>query len=229
MTYIENVFVCIAGPLLMAAFCMDRKYLRFFLFTIAGMGCCLVAAYVNTFLAALYGASAFNATAEIAPVVEEVVKLLPLLFYLLVFEPEPEKIRPAVLTVAAGFATFENICYLIQYGVEHLGFLLIRGFGTGAMHIVCGAIVGYGLVYVWRRKWLKAAGTCGLLGVAVIFHGIYNLLIPTAAGCSMRLTSCRCWLWSWGRRWAPSLRCPPRRKAKPPIEPPANISFLTKA
>lgn len=109
--------------------------------------------------------------------VEEVVKLLPLLFYLLVFEPEPEKIRPAVLTVAAGFATFENICYLIQYGVEHLGFLLIRGFGTGAMHIVCGAIVGYGLVYVWRRKWLKAAGTCGLLGVAVIFHGIYNLLI----------------------------------------------------
>ena len=177
MTYIENVFVCIAGPLLMAAFCMDRKYLRFFLFTIAGMGCCLVAAYVNTFLAALYGASAFNATAEIAPVVEEVVKLLPLLFYLLVFEPEPEKIRPAVLTVAAGFATFENICYLIQYGVEHLGFLLIRGFGTGAMHIVCGAIVGYGLVYVWRRKWLKAAGTCGLLGVAVIFHGIYNLLI----------------------------------------------------
>lgn len=86
MTYIENVFVCIAGPLLMAAFCMDRKYLRFFLFTIAGMGCCLVAAYVNTFLAALYGASAFNATAEIAPVVEEVVKLLPLLFYLLVFE-----------------------------------------------------------------------------------------------------------------------------------------------
>lgn len=177
MTYIENVFVCIAGPLLMAAFCMDRKYLRFFLFTIAGMGCCLVAAYVNTFLGALYGASAFNATAEIAPVVEEVVKLLPLLFYLLVFEPEPEKIRPAVLTVAAGFATFENICYLIQYGVEHLGFLLIRGFGTGAMHIVCGAIVGYGLVYVWRRKWLKAAGTCGLLGVAVIFHGIYNLLI----------------------------------------------------
>ena len=114
---------------------------------------------------------------EIAPVVEEVVKLLPLLFYLLVFEPEPEQIRPAILTVAAGFATFENICYLIQHGAEHLGFLLIRGFGTGAMHIVCGVIVGYGLMYVWRRGWLKVAGTCGLLGVAVIFHGIYNLLI----------------------------------------------------
>ena len=177
MTYIENVFVCVAAPLLVAAFCMGRKYLRFFLFAFAGMGACLAAAYVNTFFAALYGATAFNATAEIAPVVEEGIKLLPLIFYLLVFEPEPEQIRPAVLTVAAGFATFENICYLIQHGAERLDFLLIRGFGTGAMHIVCGAIVGCGLVYVWRRGWLKVAGTCGLLGIAVIFHGIYNLLI----------------------------------------------------
>lgn len=177
MTYIENVFVCVAAPLLVAAFCMGRKYLRFFLFAFAGMGACLAAAYVNTFFAALYGATAFNATAEIAPVVEEGIKLLPLLFYLLVFEPEPEQIRPAVLTVAAGFATFENICYLIQHGAERLDFLLIRGFGTGAMHIVCGAIVGCGLVYVWRRGWLKVAGACGLLGIAVIFHGIYNLLI----------------------------------------------------
>lgn len=177
MTYIENVFVCIAAPLLVAALCMEKKYLRFFLFTFAGMGACLVAAYVNTFFAAFYGAAEFHATAEIAPVVEESIKLLPLLFYLLVFEPEPEKIRPAVLTVAAGFATFENICYLIQYGAEHLSFLLIRGFGTGAMHIVCGAMMGHGLVYVWRRGELKAAGTCGLLGAAVIFHGIYNLLI----------------------------------------------------
>lgn len=177
MTYIENIFVCIASPLLVAAFCMGRKYRRFFLFAFAGMGACLVSAYVNTFFAAFYGATAFNATVEIAPVVEEMIKLLPLLFYLLVFEPDPARIHHAVLTVAVGFATFENICYLIQHGAEHLGFLLIRGLGTGAMHIICGVIVGYGLVYVWRRGWLRAAGTCGLLGIAVIFHGIYNLLI----------------------------------------------------
>lgn len=177
MTGIENVFVCIAAPLLVVAFCMGRKYLRFFLFAFAGMGACLISAYVNTFFVSLYDATAFNATTEIAPVVEEAIKLLPLLFYLLVFEPEPEKIYPAALTVAAGFATFENVCYLTQHGADHLGLLLMRGFGTGAMHIVCGVIVGYGLAYAWQRGWLKAAGTCGLLGVAVIFHGVYNLLI----------------------------------------------------
>lgn len=162
---------------LAAAFCAGKKYLRFFLFTFAGMGACLISAYVNTFLAAMYGATAFNATAEIAPVVEEVIKLLPLLCYLLVFQPEREHIRAAVLTIAVGFATFENVCYLIQQGAGDLGFLLIRGFGTGAMHIVCGAIIGSGMLYVWRRGLLTVAGTCGLLGTAVIFHGIYNLLI----------------------------------------------------
>ena len=177
MTYIENIFVCIAAPLLVAALCTGRRYLRFFLFAFAGMGACLIASYLNTFFAALYGATAFNATAEIAPVVEEVTKLLPLLFYLLVFEPAAEKILPAVITLAASFATFENICYLIEHGAERVGFLLIRGFGTGAMHIVCGAIVGFGLVYVWQRGWLRLAGTCGLLGTAVIFDGTYNLLI----------------------------------------------------
>ena len=39
-------------------------------------------------LAAVCQADALAATAEIAPVVEEMMKLLPLAFYLLVFEPE---------------------------------------------------------------------------------------------------------------------------------------------
>lgn len=177
MTYIENVFVCIAAPLVIATICMGKKYLWFFLFCFAGMGTCLLSAYINTFFAAIYGANSFNATAEIAPVVEEILKLLPLLFYLLVFEPELGQIKAAVLTIAAGFATFENVCYLIQNGAERLGFLLIRGFGTGAMHIVCGAMVGWGLTYVWKRNWLKVAGTCGLLGAAIAFHAVYNLLI----------------------------------------------------
>ena len=171
MTYIENVFACIAAPLLVAALCAGRGHARFFIFAIAGMFACLLSAYVNTFFAAL-----LDATAEIAPVVEEIMKLLPLVFYLLVFEPEGDRIRAAILVTAVGFATFENVCYLIENGAEDLGFLLIRGFGTGAMHIVCGVIVGYGMVYVWPRGALRAAGSCALLGTAVVFHGVYNLL-----------------------------------------------------
>ena len=180
MTYIENIFACLAAPLVIAALCMGRSHLRFFLLGLAGMAACLLSAYINTFFAVACGADNLHAVTEITPVVEELMKMTPMMFYLLVFEPEPEKIRPALLIVATGFATFENICYLIENGAEDLSFLLIRGFGAGSMHIVCGAIVGCGVVYMWRNPWLKAAGTCALLGAAISFHAIYNVLV--AAG-----------------------------------------------
>ena len=170
MTYIENIFLCMVSPLLVAALCMGRRQLRFFLFCIAGMGVCLLSAYINTFLAAVCQADALAATAEIAPVVEEMMKLLPLVFYLLVFEPEGDKIKAAAITVALAFATFENVCYLIQNGADRFSFIFFRGFGTGAMHVLCGLIVGGGLAYTWRRTWLKIAGTCGLLGAAITLH-----------------------------------------------------------
>ena len=61
MTYIENVLICMASPLLIAALCMGKRQTKFFLFCFAGMGACLLSAYINTFLTALYGADAFVA------------------------------------------------------------------------------------------------------------------------------------------------------------------------
>ena len=135
MTYMENIFICMASPLLIAALCMGKRHTGAFLFCLAGMGMCLLSAYLNTFLAALYGADAFAATVEIAPVVEEGMKLLPLLFYLLVFEPQARQIGIAAVITALSFATFENICYLIQNGAAHFSFIFFRGIGTGAMHV----------------------------------------------------------------------------------------------
>ena len=87
------------------------------------------------------------------------------------------KIRGSAIVLALAFATFENVCYLIQNGADRFSFIFFRGFGTGAMHVLCGLIVGGGLAYAWRRTWLKIAGTCGLLGAAITLHAIYNLLI----------------------------------------------------
>ena len=181
MTYIENIFICMVSPLLVAALCMGRRQLRFFLFCIAGMGVCLLSAYINTFLAAVCRADALAATAEIAPVVEEMMKLLPLVFYLLVFEPEGDKIKAAAITIALSFATFENVCYLTENGAGSFVFLLIRGMSAGALHLVCGILTGLALAYVFRRPWLTCTGTVGILGVCMVLHGIYNLLI-TADG-----------------------------------------------
>lgn len=177
MIYIENVFICIAVPLIFAVLCADKHSRPGFAFFIAGMGMCLLSAYINTFFAGYFGADMLQATVELVPAIEETMKILTLLFFMLVFQPGQKEAQSAVLFVAAGFATFENVCYLIENGTSPFLFLLMRGFGTGAMHIVCGAIIGYGLLYVWERPWLKAAGTFGLLCIAITFHANYNLLL----------------------------------------------------
>ena len=174
---IENIFICLAAPFLLAALGTNTGNRKNYIFIVLGFVCCIISAYLNTFFSVLYGAQETSAVLEISPVIEETVKLIPLLFGLIVFELQPQEGDNIIFNIAVGFATFENICYLIQNGAGHFSFIFFRGIGTGAMHVICGAIVGGGLAYVWQRTWLKIAGTCGLLGAAITFHALYNLLI----------------------------------------------------
>lgn len=185
MTYIENVLVCIAAPLFITMLCVGRKYRAAFVFCFAGMLVCLLSAYLNTFFTIIYQADTMNAATQIAPVVEEIMKLLPLLFFLIVFEPDLQRFRLAAMLVAASFATFENICYLAENGAGQMLFLLIRGFGTGAMHVVCGSAYSEGLRFVWHDRLLRSVCIPGLLCVTIIYHAIYNLLV--SAGGSVQV------------------------------------------
>lgn len=177
MNYIENIFICITAPLLIAVFCLRGSRKRMLLFLLAGMMACLLSSYISTFLAVVKGADHIAASVEIAPMVEETMKLFPVLFYLLIFEPAREEIAGSILMIAIGFATFENICFLTANGAAEFSQLLIRGFGTGAAHVVCGIIIAMGLLYLWERLWLRIAGTVGLLALAITYHAVYNLLI----------------------------------------------------
>ncbi len=177
MNYIEHIYVCLAAPILVAAFCMKKIERRTVLFMLGGMTACLLSSYISTFLAYATGADMFTASLTISPVVEEVMKLLPALFYLLVFEPDHRDVLGGLVMTGIGFANFENVCYMTSSGTSQLLHLLIRGFGTGAMHVVCGALIGIGLIMLWDRIWLRIAGTAGLLALAVTVHGIYNMLV----------------------------------------------------
>ncbi len=185
MNYIENIYVCLAAPLLIAALCVRGNGRKMMLFLLGGMTVCLLASYINTFFAALVGIDAFTASVEIAPMTEEIMKFLPILFYLLVFEPEKRELPSGILMTAVGFATFENACYLTGNGAADVIHLLIRGFGTGSMHVVCGFLVAIGIIYLWDRAWLQLAGTAGLLSVAITYHGIYNILVSQTGVAAM--------------------------------------------
>ncbi len=177
MNYIENIFICLVVPLFIAALCMRDRGRKMMLFLLAGMTACLLSSYINTFVAVAKGMDAVSASMEMSPMIEEMIKFLPILFYVLVFDPEKEDLADSVLMTSVGFATFENACYLTSNGADQFIHLLIRGFGTGAMHVVCGFLFAVGLLYLWKQAWLRITGTIGLLSIASTYHGIYNILV----------------------------------------------------
>lgn len=166
MTYIENIFLCLALPMLLSLLFTSGSSRRFTLFVVLGMATCLLSAYVSSFFMGRHQCSAVTTAIEIAPVCEEILKLLPLLLYFLIFEPDSHKLTPAAIGIAVGFATFENVCYLTENGAGSFVFLLIRGMSAGALHLVCGILTGLALAYVFRRPWLTCTGTVGILGSA---------------------------------------------------------------
>lgn len=177
MMYIENIFICISIPLLLSLIFIQGEARKQTLFVCVGMGICVLSAYISSFFMHYYNVDAVEAAIEITPVCEEVMKMLPLLFYILIFEPLKEGISRAAIAIAVGFATFENVCYLTENGAADFGILLVRGISTGALHILCGILIGFGLAYVFRQKFLAFTGTVGMLGACSVFHAIFNVLV----------------------------------------------------
>ena len=177
MLYIENIFICISIPLFLSLIFIQGEARRNTLSVCIGMGMCMLSAYVSSFFMNYYRVDAVAAAIEITPVCEEVMKLLPLLFYILIFEPKEKDITKVAIAIAVGFATFENVCYLTENGAADFDILLIRGIATGALHILCGILIGFGIAYIFRQKPLMITGIVGLLGANSVFHAIFNLLM----------------------------------------------------
>lgn len=183
MIYAENVFVCLAAPMLVSVFFLKGEARRVVAFSIVGHAACLLSAYVNSFLAMAtanlsYGSlSVAEAVIRLTPVCEEVMKALPVFFYMAVLTPQKRKVSSAALAVGLGFATMENVCYLAAYDAGDLPFVLIRGFSAGVMHAICAAVLGYGLAFVMGHRYLLAPFAFGLLCATTTIHAIYNLLV----------------------------------------------------
>ena len=135
MTYIENVFICIAIPLILSMLFTRGRARSFTVFVTIGMTVSLLSAYVSGFFMSALGADAVISAIEITPVSEEVMKLLPTLFWFMIYEPDIRKLPDVAIGIAVGFATFENVCFLA--GERSGGYKIrahTRDFGGGAAY-----------------------------------------------------------------------------------------------
>ena len=179
MIYAENILLCIAIPLLIAVLFTRESTRRFIVSFLLGMGVCLLAAYITGFIgtAAGMGLSGGDTAIFISPIIEEIMKMMPPLFYLFMIEPEDRNLILVSVGIGTGFAIYENCCYILSLGAGNLSYILIRGLAVGVMHIVSILTFAMGLVLVRRFQMLSTAAIMGALALSMTFHGLYNLLV----------------------------------------------------
>ena len=73
----------------------------------------------------------------------------------------------------------ENAFYMLTSNSFNMFDGIIRAFGAGLMHGMCTLLVGVGISFVKKKRKLFAVGTFGLLSTAIVYHGIYNILIQS--------------------------------------------------
>lgn len=178
--YIEHVYVCLVAPLVIAIGLLKGQTRRFVLFFTIGLTACLLSGYVNSFLTSALSMDAVEASYKLVPIVEENIKALPVLLYLILRPTGRDDLSANALGVALGFATLENCFFIVRYGLSGLGLALVRGISTGVMHAICASILAYGLTFLRRQGTIMVLGVFSILCATATFHATYNLLVSAS-------------------------------------------------
>ena len=174
------LFACIAGPLLMMLGVVDKKARPPLAYLLVGLFLALFASELNGVLANNLAISYHTITTAAMPISEEVLKLIPVLFYATVFSDDRKTLLNISAAEGMGFAVLENTFILLQAPQRAtVLWALIRGFGTGLMHSLCVLIVGIAISYVKKKRKLFYTGTFAALSTAIIYHAIFNSLVTS--------------------------------------------------
>ena len=173
------LFVAIFIPILLMALLVEKKARLPIAFMLVGIFVSVFASEVNALLANSLNMSMYDITVVVTPMTEEILKALPILYYALFMSDKKEKLFTASMATGIGFAVLENAYYLLNYPDFTMLSAVIRAFGAGLMHGMCTLLVGVGISFVKKRSKLFAVGTFGLLSTAIVYHGIYNILIQS--------------------------------------------------
>ena len=173
------LFVSIFIPILLMAMLVEKKARLPIMFLLVGIFVSVFASEVNGVLSQVLAMDMYSITTIVTPVSEEILKALPILYYAVVVSDKKETLFTASMATGIGFAILENAFYLLNYPNFSMLSAIIRAFGAGLMHGMCTLLVGVGISFVKKQKKLFAVGTFGLLSTAIVYHGIYNILIQS--------------------------------------------------
>lgn len=173
------LFVSISVPIMLMALLVEKKSRFAITFILVGIFVSVFSSEVNGLLEKMLPMDVYSVTVIVTPVTEELFKMLPVLYYAVFISDKKEKLFTASMATGIGFAILENAYYLLNYSDFTMLNAVIRAFGAGLMHGMCTLLVGVGISFVKKKRKLFAVGTFGLLSTAIVYHGIYNILIQS--------------------------------------------------
>lgn len=173
------LFVAISIPIMLMTVLVEKKARFPLLFMLIGIFVSVFASEVNALLLQMLRMDMYSVTVTVTPITEEILKALPILYYAMVISDKKEKLFTASMATGIGFAVLENAYYLFDFSNFDMLTAVVRAFGAGLMHGMCTLLVGVGISFVKKKKKMFAVGTFGLLSTAIVYHGIYNILIQS--------------------------------------------------
>ncbi len=174
------LYICMVVPLLLSLPLIQKSSRRIMVFILIGISAALFISEVNGLMLKLLGYNTPYVTTTVTPATEEIIKAIPVLIYAFVITDDRKKLLGVSFALGIGFALFENTCILVNsIDAVSIEWAIIRGFSTALMHGICTAAVGYGMSFVKQRKKLFYCGTFSLLMLAIIYHGIFNMLVQS--------------------------------------------------
>lgn len=174
------LFISMAAPLGMMLFIYKGKTRTSLLFLLIGISVCLFCGELNTVILQLTNFSRRYYTVNISPLLEEILKAIPIIIYAFTYKPTRQKLLESSVSVGVGFAILEN-AFILSQSIDTVSIILaiIRGFGAGMMHGICTLAVGFGISFINTRRKLFYTGTAALLTMAAIYHAAYNCLVQS--------------------------------------------------
>ena len=174
------LFICVAVPILLMLFVLEKKSKITAGYMLVGLFVCLFVSEVNGLLLAHFNHDEYYVTTTITPITEEIAKALPVLYFAFIFSDKRDTLISLSIATGIGFAILENLMIFVA-NVEYVSLFwaAVRGFSSGLMHGLCTAAVGIGLSFVHKKKKLFICGTFALLIAAITYHALYNTLIQS--------------------------------------------------
>ena len=181
MTY--AIFIGMLIPLIFLIILLKGESRKMILFFTWGMVAFFLSLTASNILAARLQKSIFQLSVTWTPVIEELLKALPLLYFLFRRNNTEYPLVYFAMAAGIGFSIQENYLYLMSstsLGTSPVFYMILRSITTCLMHGVTTAIIGYGLTLIKKYEIMVAPLLFGLFSVVIILHALFNLYINSS-------------------------------------------------